>query len=233
MAESWLRFWDRPHSIYVNDRHLRVHYAHIADEILAVLPQRRGSTVFDFGCGEALDAARVAARAGRLYLYDGAPSVRARLATRFSPVPNITVLDEPGLLALPDGSIDVFVVFSVIQYVDRAALPDLFRGWRRKLAGTGMLVIADVIPPDARLLDDIQALLTTAWQHGFFLAALAGLATTLFSDYRGLRRRLGLSVYTEQEITALLRSAGFATEAYPRNLGFHRARRTYIGRPAH
>lgn len=233
MTDSWLRFWDRPHSIYVNNRHLRVHYARIADEILSVLPKRGGLAVLDFGCGEALDAARVAAKAGRLYLHDGAPSVRAHLAHRFAGVPNIAILDEPGVEALPDGSIDVLVVFSVIQYIDRAALPELLRGWRRKLAGTGMLVIADVIPPDARLLDDIHALLATAWHHGFFLAALGGLAMTLFSDYRALRRRLGLSVYTEQEIAGLLRNAGFATEPYRRNLGFHRARRTYIGRPAH
>jgi SAM-dependent methyltransferase len=233
MTDSWLRFWDRPHSIYVNERHLHVHYARIADEILSVLPQRGGLTALDFGCGEALDAGRVAAKVGRLYLHDGAPSVRAHLAGRFKGVPNITVLDEAGVAALPDGALDVLIVFSVIQYIDRAALPELLRSWRRKLAGTGMLVVADVIPPDARLLDDIHALLATAWRHGFLLAALGGLATTLFSDYRSLRQRLGLSTYTEQEITALMRAAGFATELYPRNLGFHRARRTYIGRPAH
>ncbi len=233
MTDSWLRFWDRPHSIYVNDRHLRVHYARIADEILAILPKPGGPTVLDFGCGEALDAARLAARCNRLYLYDAAPSVRERVAQRFAGVPTIRVIDDAELAALPDGSIDVFVVFSVIQYIDRVQLPELLRGWRRKLAGNGMLVLADVIPPDARILDDIRSLLTTAWHNGFLLAALGGLATTLFSDYRSLRQRLGLAVYTEAEITALMRAAGFATEAFPRNLGFHRARRTYIGRPAH
>src|SRR5215472_18941573 len=102
MSESWLRFWDRPHRIYVNDRHLRVHYARIADDILSVLPDRAGVSVLDFGCGEALDASRVAARAGRLYLYDGAPSVRARLIRRFANIPKISVLDQAGVDALAD-----------------------------------------------------------------------------------------------------------------------------------
>ena len=231
MTDSWLRFWDRPHKIYVNDRHLRVHYARIADEILSILPKPGGPTVLDFGCGEALEAARVARGVGRLYLHDGAASVRAHLAERFAATPNVVVLDENGLAALPDGAFDVIIVFSVIQYVDRPALPALLQSWRRKLAPQGMLVIADVIPPNARMLDDIHALLATAWKHGFFVPALAGLAMTLFSDYRRLRQRLGLAVYTEGEMRALLHAAGFAAETLPRNLGFHRARRTYLGRP--
>ncbi len=230
MSDSWLRFWDRPHQIYVNERHLRVHYARIADEILAVLPERAGQTVLDFGCGEALEAPRVAARVGRLYLYDGAPSVRAHLEDRFRGIPKITVLDGFGLAGLADNSIDAIVAFSVVQYIDRAELPGWLAQWRSKLALGGMLVLADVIPPDAHVLDDIRALLSAARAHGFLLAALRGLATTLFSDYGRLRRRIGLATYREAEMLALLREAGLVAKPYERNLGFHPARRTYIAR---
>jgi SAM-dependent methyltransferase len=230
MSESWLRFWDRPHHIYVNDRHLRVHYVRIADDILSVLPDRGGLAVLDFGCGEALEASRVAARAGRLYLYDGAPSVRARLVRRFANIPKISVLDQAGMDALADNSLDVIVAFSVIQYIDRAELPGLLAGWRSKLAVGGFIVLADVIPPDTRLLDDIGSLLSTARAHGFLLAALGGLITTLFSDYRRLRHRIGLATYDEPAVAALLRDAGLAVIPHPRNLGFNPARRTYVGR---
>jgi SAM-dependent methyltransferase len=232
MTDSWVRFWDRPHSIYVNDRHLRVHYAHIADEILSILPDRAGLRVLDFGCGDALEAARIAARVERLYVHDGAGSVRARLAERVRGIANITVLDEAGVAGLADRSIDVLIVFSVIQYIERTELPGLLRRWRRLLAPGGLLVVADVIPPDVRLLDDIGSLLSTAWRHGFLLAALGGLVTTLFSDYRRLRQQLGLAVYTEAEITELLHDAGLTVEPYPRNLGFHPVRRTFLARPA-
>ncbi|HTY70250.1 MAG TPA: class I SAM-dependent methyltransferase [Alphaproteobacteria bacterium] len=231
MPESWLRFWDRPHRIYVNDRHLRVHYARIADDILSVLPDRGGVSVLDFGCGEALDASRVAARVGRLYLYDGAPSVRARLARRFANNPKVAVLDQAGLDAIAENSLDVIVAFSVIQYIDRLELPGLLAGWRSKLAVGGFVVLADVIPPTARLLDDIGSLLSTARAHGFLLAALGGLVTTLFSDYRRLRRDVGLATYDDREILALLRDAGLAAVIpQGRNLGFNQARRTYIAR---
>jgi SAM-dependent methyltransferase len=230
MSESWLRFWDRPHCIYVNDRHLRVHYARIADDILSILPDRNGLSVLDFGCGEALDAARVAARVRRLYLYDGAASVRARLAQRFGSAAKIAVLDQAGVDTLADSSLDVIVAFSVIQYIDRAELPGLLAGWRAKLAVGGMVVLADVISPQAQLLDDIGALLSTARAHGFLLAALGGLVTTLFSDYRRLRRRVGLATYDEPAVMALLHAAGLAVVPHARNLGFNPARRTYIGR---
>ncbi len=232
MTDSWLRFWDRPHKIYVNDRHLRVHCARVADDIVSILPARPGLAVLDFGCGEALEAGRVAARVGRLYLHDGASSVRAHLAARVAEMANVTVLDEVGVEALTDRSLDVIVVFSVIQYIDRAALAALLRQWRQKLAPDGMLVIADVIPPEAGLVDDIRSLLATAWRHGFLLQALGGLAATLFSDYRRLRQQLGLSIYRDEEIRDLMQAAGFKVERRPANLGFHPARRTYLARPA-
>jgi SAM-dependent methyltransferase len=230
MADSWLRFWDRPHRIYVNERHLRVHYRRVADEILAILPPRPALRLLDYGCGEALEAMRIAAGAGQLALYDAAPSVQTRLRERFAGQPNIVVLDDAGLAALADGSLDVVIIFSVVQYLPRDALPPLLARVRRWLAPGGMLVVADVIPPEARMLDDIRSLLGTAARHGFLLAALGGLAATFFSDYRRLRQALGFAIYGEAEMTALLQAAGFTVSRHGHNLGFHPVRRTYIGR---
>ena len=78
MSDSWLRFWDRPNAIYANDRHRQVHSIRIADDILSILPTHPGLRVLDFGCGEAREAGRVAARTQRLFLYDAAPSVRTQ-----------------------------------------------------------------------------------------------------------------------------------------------------------
>lgn len=230
MADSWLRFWDRPHRIYVNERHLAVHYRRVADDILSILPAGPGLRVLDYGCGEAREAARIAARVGHLYLYDAALSVQAQLRQRFAGTPSITVLDDAGLAALGTAALDAVIVFSVVQYLPRGELPPLLARARRWLAPEGVLVVADVIPPEARMLDDIRALLGTAARHGFLLAALGGLAATFFSDYRRLRQSLGFAIYSEAEIEGLLRAAGFFVSRAPRNLGFHPTRRTYLGR---
>ena len=94
--KSWLDFWDRSHRIYVNDRHLQVHCRRVSDDILSLAPAATDA-VLDYGCGDALDAARVADCVRRLYLYDAAPEVRARLVRRFADHERIEVLDDAGL----------------------------------------------------------------------------------------------------------------------------------------
>jgi SAM-dependent methyltransferase len=227
----WLAFWERANRIYVNDRHRAVHYRRVADDLLVVLPRREAPAVLDYGCGEALDAARVAARVGRLYLYDAARPTRARLVERFAGAANIAVLDEAGLAALAAASLDLILVNSVIQYLSREELAALLARARAWLRLDGLLVLADVIPPDATALADARALLGTARRHGFLGAALVGLAATFFSDYRRLRARAGLATFAESEMLSLLGRAGFAAERRLRNLGFNPERMTFLARP--
>lgn len=226
---NWREWWNAPHSIFVSVRHLRIHYTYVADAIIGALPDRRPLAVVDYGCGEALDASRVADEAGTLILYDTAERVRAALAERLRGSPNIRVVDEAGLAGIAPDSIDVVVVYSVIQYMSREEFAGLLERWRSWLRPEGTLLLVDVIPPDAGVLDDVAALFSTAWRHGFVWAAVAGLATTLFSPYRRLRRARGLAVYSEAEIRALLEGAGFTALRRPVNLHFNRARMTIIG----
>jgi SAM-dependent methyltransferase len=226
---NWREWWNAPHSIYVNARHLRIHYAHVADAIVGALPERRPLVVMDYGCGEALDAARVADAAGHLILYDTAERIRTRLAERCRGIPNIRVLDEQGLSTIAEASIDVVVVCSVIQYLPREELVALLARWRSWLRPGGTLLLVDVVPPDAGVLDDVSALIATAWRHGFLWAAVRGLAATLLSPYSRLRRARGLTAYSEAEICALLERAGFSARRRPANLYFSRARMTIIG----
>lgn len=226
----WRQFWGQSHRIYVNDRHRAVHYRQVADDLLAALPSRPMPTVLDYGCGDALDAARVAARAGRLYLFDAVPEVVSRLRGRFAGQANIAVLDESQLAALPQASIDLAVVNSVVQYLQRVELDAALAAIRRVLRGDGILIVADVIPPDAGAIDDVGALLGTAARHGFFVAALGGLAATFFSDYRRLRQSAGLATYSETAFLQVLEGASFAAARRPANFGFNAKRMTFIAR---
>ena len=87
---DWIAFWDSKHAIYVNARHLDVHYRRIADDVVRFVPSRT-ATVLDFGCGEAWHANRIAEAAGHLILIDAAPSVRVSLLARFRNHPAIEV----------------------------------------------------------------------------------------------------------------------------------------------
>ena len=117
-VNGWLAFWNGPQPIYVSERHRRVHYAKVADDILQVLP-RPQARVLDFGCGAALEAGRVAEACARLYLCEAAETLRIELAERFRGNARIEVIDPEAMDTLPDGSLDLIVVNSVLQYVAR------------------------------------------------------------------------------------------------------------------
>jgi SAM-dependent methyltransferase len=227
---NWRSFWDSDHSIYVNARHKDVHYGDIADQIAAMVPSP-SARVLDYGCGEAIHADRVAGRAARLVLSDSAPTVRRVLSTRFAGEPRIEVLSPDEVTKLPDGSFDLIVANSLVQYLTSADLDGLLALWRRLLAPGGALVVADVIPPDVGALSDVGALLRYAARHGFVFAAFLGIARTAISGYGALRKRLGLSQYTEAAFIEKLRAAGYSAERLPENMEHNPARMTFRARP--
>lgn len=224
----WIAYWGTNPSIYVDARHLRAHYAVLEADLARLIGAR---TVLDFGCGDALAAPALAKAGARVLLYDATPQVRERLAGRYADAAGITVLDEAAWQALPEGSVDVVLVNSVLQYIAKEDLPPLLARWRSLLRPDGELILCDIIAPDASMVEDVLALLRLALRHGFLLAALRGLLATLMSDYRRLRREAGFSCYSEAEMLALLAAGGFAGERLSANPGTSPHRLAFRGRP--
>lgn len=228
--ESWTSFWDQPHSIYVNARHFDVHYRDIAHGIIAQLPGPH-ARVLDYGCGEATHADLVAAAAAELVLCESARSVRAKLIQRFGDNNKIKVLAPEEVEQLPEASLDLIIANSLVQYLTSAQLDRLLAVWRRLLAPSGALIVADVIPPGVGVLTDTVALLRYAARSRFLVAAVIGLARTIFSPYRRMRATLGISCYGEAEFMAKLAASGFAAERLPFNMEHNPARMTFRATP--
>src|SRR5262245_1763989 len=227
---DWIAFWDSEHSIYVNARHRDVHYRTIAQDIRALVPS--GAAVLDYGCGDALHADLVAARARELILCEAAPAVRAGLAARFAGDRNIEVRAPEEVAALPPALLDVVVLHSVAQYLTPQELDGLLVLFRRLLRADGVLILGDVIPPHVSALTDAWALIRFGAANGFLGAALIGLVRTFASDYWRLRSDLGLTRYSEGEMVGKLAAAGFSARRAPANIGHNSARMTFLARPA-
>ena len=227
---NWKSFWDRPHAVYSGPRHLAAHYRRIADDMISLLPAAP-IRVLDFGCGDALEAGRVAARTAELLLFEAVEAPRARIAARFAGRADIAVLGPSELAARADASVDLVIVNSVLQYLTDAELDGLLADARRLLAPDGTLVIADVIPPDASAIGDVRALLRFAAGNGFLVEALVGLARTALSDYVAHRKALGLATHTGADLTRRLARAGFEATRRPTNLGMNPGRMTFLARP--
>jgi SAM-dependent methyltransferase len=228
---NWIAFWNSDHSIYVSDRHRDVHYRTIADDMRAYVPTR-DAAVLDYGCGEALHAARIAEAAGRLILCDAAPTVRAGLLSRFSGAPRIEIKSSEEVAALPEHGLDLVIMHSVLQYLRSDETDALFVLFRRLLKPGGLLVVGDVMPPHISPVTDVVALLRFAAANGFLGAAMLGLVRTVFSDYPRLRSTLGLTTYDEAAMTGKLATAGFTAQRQPRNIGHNQARMAFVARPS-
>jgi SAM-dependent methyltransferase len=229
--KDWVAYYDSPHSIYVNALHRDVHYATIADEIARYVPSP-SAAVLDYGCGEALHADRIAAVAGRLMLAEAAPSVRARLIERFKKDPKITVVSAERAATMPDRSFDFVVLHSVSQYLSGDEFDRVAALFRRLLKPNGLFLLGDVVPPRVPAVSDAFALLRFAKANDFLPAALGGLVRTVFSDYWRLRTRIGLTRYSEAEMTARLARLGFSATRAPINIGHISSRMTFLARPA-
>jgi SAM-dependent methyltransferase len=142
--------------------------------------------------------------------------------------PRIAVLDEEGFLNLPDASLDLVICNSVFQYLRADEATRLIAIWHDKLKDGGRLVIGDIIPPDLSATDDVKALLSFAWRGGFLMAALRGLVATFFSNYRKLREEIGLTTYTQEDMSGLLSAQRFSAYRDDHNIGHHQGRMTFI-----
>ena len=230
MISDWIAFWDAPHSIYVNARHKDVHYRLIAKQIAALVPSE-DARVLDYGSGEALHADPIAAAAGEVLLCEAAPNVRAALQARFADNGKIRIVAPHEVARLPDRSLDLIVVHSVVQYLTPSGTGALFALFHRLLKADGRLVVSDVIQPKVAAAADALALLRFGGANGFFLAGVWGLVRTLLSDYWRLRAKLGLTRYPERAMIEKLEAAGFTAERAPANIGHNQARMAFYAKP--
>ena len=231
LPADWIGYWNGAPTVYVSARHKAAHYRAIADDIVARIP-RADARVLDYGCGEALSSDVIAKRCGKLFLFDAADNVRTGLARAFHREANISIVDAAGLAAIPEASVDLVVVNSVVQYMSPEDLSAAIEAWKRLMTSDGGILIADIIPHDAGAVADATALLTFAGRHGFFVPAVIGLGRTFFSDYRKLRSALGLAKYSEAEMIAILARHGLKAERVHPNLGHNQGRMAFLARRA-
>jgi SAM-dependent methyltransferase len=228
---TWVEYWSADSSVYVSERHKQVHYEGVARDIAANVPAR-DARVVDYGCGEALSSGIIVDACGQLFLCDGSDAVRARLAKRFAQRSNISVISPGEFERLPNRSIDLIVANSVVQYLSPAELERLLSLARAKLAPSGQLVLADIIPRNVGAITDATELLRFAAANGFFVAALAGLVRSFFSKYRHVRATLGLLRLDEGEALRMLEQSGFTAHRHHPNIGHNQKRMAFVASPS-
>jgi ubiquinone/menaquinone biosynthesis C-methylase UbiE len=225
--DQWIDYYDSTHTIYVSKLHRDLHFQLIARDIVSYI-DRPDAVVLDYACGEALSSTMVADACGTLILAEAAPGVRGRLIARFAPDTRIKVRSLQEVRNMPEKSVDLVVMNSVSQYMTPDELDQTLAIIRRLLKPSGRLVLGDVLRPQVGMVRDVIALLRFAAMHGFFRDALVGLVSTALSDYRNLRKQLGLSRYGEAEMIAKLERSGLIGTRVRTNIGHNPWRMTFV-----
>ena len=228
---DWIDYYDSTHTIYASKLHRDLHFQVIARDIVGYITSS-DAVVLDYSCGEALSAAKVAEACSMLYLAEPAPGVRGRLIARYAPNTRIRVRSLDDLRSMTQASIDLVVMNSVTQYMTATELDTAFAVIRRLLKPAGRLVLGDILRPEVGMIRDVLALLGFAARHGFLKDALIGLVATALSDYRQLRTKVGLQRYSESDMIAKLKKAGFSASRAPKNIGHNPWRMTFVARQA-
>jgi ubiquinone/menaquinone biosynthesis C-methylase UbiE len=229
--DEWIDYYDSTHTIYASKLHRDLHFKIIARDIIGYISSP-DEVVLDYACGEALFAGQVADACAKLYLAEPAPGVRGRLIARFAPNTKIRVRSLDDVRKMTERSVDLVVMNSVAQYMTPDELDSAFAVIRRLLKPSGRLVVGDILRPEVGMARDVMALLRFAASHGFLRDALRGLLSTLLSDYRQLRTRIGLQRYSEDEMIKMLAAAGFTATRAPVNIGHNPWRMTFVTRQA-
>ncbi|WP_213291025.1 class I SAM-dependent methyltransferase [Bradyrhizobium sp. sGM-13] len=224
---EWIDYYDSTHTIYVSSLHRDLHFEAIARDIIRYITSP-DAVVLDYACGEALSAAKVADACAKLYLAEPAPRVRGRLNARFAPNTKIRVRSLDDLKKMDENSVDLVVMNGVAQYMTPAELDSAFEVIHRLLKPAGRFVLGDILPPGVGMIRDVLALLRFAATDGFLRDALIGLISTALSDYRQLRKRIGLQRCSQDEMIAKLGAAGFSAMRAPRNIGHNPWRMTFV-----
>jgi ubiquinone/menaquinone biosynthesis C-methylase UbiE len=229
--DDWIDYYDSTHTIYASKLHRDLHFRLIAKDIIGYISSP-DAVVLDYSCGEALSAGMVAEACGKLILAEPAPGVRGRLIARYAPNTKIRVRSLEDVRKMDEKSVDLVIMNSVAQYMTPDEFDAALVAIRRLLKPAGRLVVGDVLRPEIGMAKDVAALLRFGAKHGFLRDALIGLISTALSDYRQLRSRVGLQRYSESELMAKLRAAGFTASRAHHNIGHNPWRMTFVARHA-
>ena len=228
--ESWLSYWNAPNKSYVNDRHRTAHFDVVFAGVRPYLPSGPSRCVLDWGCGDAFAAECVADLSGTVLLYEAAATTRDRLRKRYGACPRIRVLDDEDLDGLPENSIDLVIVNSVIQYLSVREFDDALRRFHGLLKSDGALLLGDIINPETATIRHLATFLGFAWRNNFLISAIFAVARTSVSPYRRLQRVVGLAAYTPEQILAKLQQHDFIGERLRENIAVSRYRSSFIAR---
>jgi 2-polyprenyl-3-methyl-5-hydroxy-6-metoxy-1,4-benzoquinol methylase len=221
---TWLAYWD-------TDRGERRLIEVESEDYVTRLSERvelgPKLTVLDFGCGTGIPASLLASRVGRILLWDPAGAAMETARARIANVPNAGLIDLPSIGRDHDGTFDLIVANSVVQYMSVPELEGWIRRWSDLLAPGGAIVLSDMPGGNSRFAGEMAEFLWFSMRRGVLLQALAHGFRDI-ARYRAARSARPLLRADRPMFERVAAAAGLDAEWLPVNLTFRRSRLTLV-----
>ena len=228
--KDWVEFWNTDTNFYAPKRYTRLYFRTIARAVGVLVPLK-DKMLLNFGCGEAGETQEFTDQGARVLLFDPAREMERRNRVRYAGMQDVSVLSAADIEQLPEKSLDVIVVNSVVQYMRKEEFAALAGFLRRRLKDDGVLIIGDVVPPNVGMVRDTASYLYATLKQGVLLSWLSGFVRIALSSYRDARRRLGFTTWEEHEMLTALREAGYSARRERTNLTLSQTRMTFTAVP--
>lgn len=227
---SWRNYWEVPALASQMHEH-RVQSQYYVKELEKAISLDSKMRVLDFGCGFGFVAEELAGKVSEVLLWDASRNMRSRAQQLNASCGNVRLVDlsnEQAIASSP--SVDLILVNSVVQYMNREELSIWLTRWRAMLAPNGRVVLSDLLPP-------IAPSFFFELYEAFVFNVKRGLLLHLLSPatFAGLKRYSKTSQVAEpllrlgeEALAELAKTAGLSAEIMSKNLTYFSRRLTAV-----
>jgi trans-aconitate methyltransferase len=161
-ANPWLNYWQ---TLPAGNLLFAPEASEFVRNFITTIPVSQTMSVLDYGCGTGTVARLLAPSVKSIAFTDAAASMLGLATEQLADVTNASVWNG-------QGTFDLIIVNSVIQYLNSKSLQGLLAEWTPMLNPGGRIVLADLTPVGHRSAMDMLSLFRFSVRHGYFFTAL-------------------------------------------------------------
>ncbi len=146
-------FWNQE-TLYFEFSYTKKQQCQSSQEIIDLIGNLEHKKVLDFGCGYAYGSNLfLSSGIEKLILYDQSDHVYKYLCENDNKNPKIKVVKNLNGLLINEFKVDIIIIYSVIQYLEKNDLEKILNQLSKILSEKGLIVIGDVPSKDTRIYD--------------------------------------------------------------------------------
>ena len=218
---NWDNFWRNPARSYI--KIMNASAFDYVNNLKSDVSLNDSQIVLDYGAGTGSVSRQILKYVKSINVYDKSPSMTLKLKHLFSDNSTVQVLNE---LEDINEKIDLVLISSVIQYIDRQDLSLIIQKLQKISNKKHQIVISDIIPVNSNKTLESILMIKKSIALKVFLPYLWQMLTITLMILR--RSKIKLTEYNEADLIKLFNNFGYEVQILTRNLGLSEQRYSIV-----